>query len=311
MEVLISTFVLSIGLLGLAALIPVGRFAIVQTAKSDRAGACGRAGLRDVKVRRMLDWQSWGSAPQNMQPLAIDPLGATNSPALPNTLGGAGGIPRINLSWTPNNDMAQAYFMWQDDKIFNVPDSNALRTRAQYTHGAGAPMDENPGNNGIPAVAGHYSWFCTVVSAACEATLLPADKTLFTVSVAVCYRRNYSMSPPAGERPAEVSATATFVGASAGSVSPGGGSLTLDKAVPVKENDWILLYAPGAAAMPAQCNWYRVVGVGEDTATAAGITYLTIAGPDWYGATATAVIVDSVIGVYTETVELDSGLWNK
>ena len=46
MEVLISTFVLSIGLLGLAALIPVGRFAIVQTAKSDRAGACGRAGGR-------------------------------------------------------------------------------------------------------------------------------------------------------------------------------------------------------------------------------------------------------------------------
>ncbi len=44
MEVLISTFVMSIGLLGLAALIPVGRFAIVQTGKADRAGACGRAG---------------------------------------------------------------------------------------------------------------------------------------------------------------------------------------------------------------------------------------------------------------------------
>jgi hypothetical protein len=307
MEVLISTFVLSIGLLGLAALIPVGRFAIVQTAKSDRSGACGRAGLRDVKVRRMLDFNAWASQPQNLQPFAIDPLGATNTPALPGTLGGAGGIPRVNLTWTPNRDAAESYFVWQDDKVFNVPDSNALRTRAQYTHPS-APMDENPGNNGVPAINGHYSWFCTVVPAVSEAGLLPADKTSFTVSVAVCYRRNYSMSPPAGERPAEDYAAATFI--STGAVSPGGGSLTLNKAVAVKENDWILLYAPATGSVPAQCNWYRVVGVGEDTSVG-NTTYLTVAGPDWYGATATAVIIDSVIGVYTETVELDTGLWNR
>ena len=54
MEVLIGTFVLSVGLLGLAALIPVGRFAIVETAKSDRAGACGRAALRDMQVCQMI-----------------------------------------------------------------------------------------------------------------------------------------------------------------------------------------------------------------------------------------------------------------
>ena len=36
-------------------LLPIGKFAMTETEKSDRTGMCGRAGLRDVKVRRMLD----------------------------------------------------------------------------------------------------------------------------------------------------------------------------------------------------------------------------------------------------------------
>ena len=55
MEVLISVFVLSMGLIGMAALLPLGRFAINETGKADRAGACGRAALREIKVRHMLD----------------------------------------------------------------------------------------------------------------------------------------------------------------------------------------------------------------------------------------------------------------
>ena len=304
MEVLISVFILSIGLLGLAALIPVGRFALVQTAKSDRAGACGRAGLRDVKVRRMLDFNYWDMQPQPGQAFAIDPLGRANG--LPNMLCGL--MPRLNLTWTGNRDLAEFYFKWQDDKVFNVPNDPALRTRAQYTHD-NAPMDENP-SNGTPAINGHYSWFCTVVPAASEAQLQAIDKTLFTVSVAVCHRRNYDMNPPNNERPAEVLVPATFVGSMP--VYPGGGSLMFNGIYPVKENEWILLYAPAAGSVPMQCNWYRVVGVGvSDNPAGGNSTYLTVAGPDWYGSTAQAVIIDSVIGVYTETVELDSGLWNR
>lgn len=59
MEVLISIFVLSVGLLGIAALIPLGRFTIVEASKADRSGACGRAAIRDVKVRRLLDRTTW------------------------------------------------------------------------------------------------------------------------------------------------------------------------------------------------------------------------------------------------------------
>lgn len=59
MEVLISIFVLSIGLLGLAALIPVGRFAIVEVAKADRGSAAGWNGLQDTKVQGMVDPRNW------------------------------------------------------------------------------------------------------------------------------------------------------------------------------------------------------------------------------------------------------------
>lgn len=59
LEVLISIFVLLFGLLAVAAVIPVARLLIVETAKADRSAACGRAGLNEVKVRRMLDPNRW------------------------------------------------------------------------------------------------------------------------------------------------------------------------------------------------------------------------------------------------------------
>ena len=79
LEVLISIFVLSIGLLGVAALIPAGRFTIVETSKADRAGACGRAGLEEVKIREMADPTRWlycgGSSVGNESySFVIDPL---------------------------------------------------------------------------------------------------------------------------------------------------------------------------------------------------------------------------------------------
>ena len=45
LEVLAAIGVLSIGLLGLAALLPIGRYTIGEATKADRAGQCGRAAL--------------------------------------------------------------------------------------------------------------------------------------------------------------------------------------------------------------------------------------------------------------------------
>jgi hypothetical protein len=59
MEVLIATFVATVGLLSLASLIPVGKYQIIEGAKNDRGGTVGRAAIREVKVRDMLNPQMW------------------------------------------------------------------------------------------------------------------------------------------------------------------------------------------------------------------------------------------------------------
>ena len=59
LEVLISMFVLLIGLMGVAAMIPAGRFEILQGTKGDQAAMVGRAAFRDLKVRGYLNPASW------------------------------------------------------------------------------------------------------------------------------------------------------------------------------------------------------------------------------------------------------------
>ena len=65
LEVLAAIGVLSIGLLGLAALLPIGRYTLGEATKADRAGQCGRAALRAVMVRHMLDFHNWYDPAQN------------------------------------------------------------------------------------------------------------------------------------------------------------------------------------------------------------------------------------------------------
>ncbi len=58
-EVLISMFVLMIGLLGVAAMIPAGRHEILEGSKIDNATAVGRAAFRDLKIRGYLNPANW------------------------------------------------------------------------------------------------------------------------------------------------------------------------------------------------------------------------------------------------------------
>jgi hypothetical protein len=72
-EVLMSIGIILLGLLGVAAMLPVGRFEIVEAAKQDRAAACGRAAASDAQARGMFDPTVWfGANPStgNLSPLA-------------------------------------------------------------------------------------------------------------------------------------------------------------------------------------------------------------------------------------------------
>lgn len=58
-EVLISMFVLTVGVLGLAALIPVGGSYLATAQRDDRSSTLGRAAFHDVQVRGYLDPKMW------------------------------------------------------------------------------------------------------------------------------------------------------------------------------------------------------------------------------------------------------------
>ncbi len=270
LEVLISIFVISIGLMSLAMLIPAGTMAINEANKSDRSGACGRSAMRQIKIARMLDPNYWVGDPGN-GPFAIDPLGKFRG-----MTGQLGGLQRIGLSSVTSLDVAEDIFVWQDDLAVVFPKDRSLRSYIE--------PDKITGKE---ASKGHYSWFMTVTPSPAEASLPWDLKCTFSVSVVVCHSRVFGQG---GETPL----TADFLG-----LGIGGGTIQLKKTLekPIRSNQWIMLYDN------TQCKWYRVVSAGAIPGAA---QTLSLVGPDWLGGkSAQALIVQDVIGVYSTTVETD------
>lgn len=83
LEVLIAIFVILVGLLGVVAMIPLGHRSMVQAARADRTAACGRAGLREVHVRGMLDSSTWLHGRDTL-PAVVEADTTTGLPVLDN-----------------------------------------------------------------------------------------------------------------------------------------------------------------------------------------------------------------------------------
>lgn len=99
LEVLAAMFVLTIGLLGMATLLPVGRFEVAEAQKLDRASTLGRAAFRDLQVRGFLRPEMWlnpvpGTSATNRERFVLQ------SPDSPLITGS--NLPLINI-YTPNN----------------------------------------------------------------------------------------------------------------------------------------------------------------------------------------------------------------
>ncbi len=331
LEILVSIFILSIGLLGVAALIPIGKLSLVETNKSDRSGMQGRAGLREVKARRMLDPtllsdpQGRGTVPNVY---AIDPLGVVDGLRLLN-LGltsnvGTGPlfpIPRFTLLYgsppaAPSLTVVEQVFRWHDDLLYEQ--------RADYTPPPAYPNGVRPipvydpglGVN-VQGSDPSFSWFLTVS----PSQLQPRT---YEVSVVSCYKRLLTQTngQPDGEQAADLmTGAAGFPG-----LGFGGGTIVLNNpnlstTLPlrrVKDNQWVMLcgWNPDANnnRIPVRCQWYRVVGVGLDVPAPNGPA-LSLVGPDWDVGNyqnVTLLVVNGVTGVYTNTVQLDSDeIWTK
>ncbi len=339
--------VLTLGVMGVAMLIPIGKFAMSEVEKADRTGACGRAGLRDVKVQRMLNTDpangGWTGTP-NGNVAVIDPLGVCEAGGTLRRmfLGGTtsvGGttscsyLARIsfpNMANAAGTASAEASFLWHDDLNFVSAKDSTSPTNGDR------PM---PGGGGY---VGSTSWFFTVTGTPSDyAAGIPwAQRKQFTVSVVVCYKRDFrpatdGRSPnPEGEQSWLVqydASTGTFTGG----FGIGGGTIMLvyDSSNPldsnsnhpinkIRENQWVMLVgmgndAGGNPTVPIVANWYRVVGVGRDlTSASQPVNMLSLVGPDWPANTnvkqVNVVAIDGVTGVYTRTMDLDDGTtWSR
>ena len=320
LEVLAAIGVLSIGLFCLAALLPVGRYILGEAAKADRAGQCGRAALRDVIVRRMLDSTCWVNAggaavSPSTSSFLIDPEGVTNGMSLTFGNSAANGcatttVPRISLNFANSQALADSIFQATDDLILPMPEDAKLSSgdsrlpagASQLPIGRPRNLNANAGSNDNPLnYTGAYTWFLTV-------TPQPNNPVRFNVSVVVCFNRNRAAT---GERAVTVS---QFYDSGVG-----GGSLQLARpindigtdsppaGITIKENDWVALCNTAGL-----CRWYRVAAVGDSNPTDTSTTpqYLTLVGPDWQspaaGSDKLVALGQSVVGVYTTTVELDT-----
>lgn len=213
LEVLVSTLCLSVGLMGLIALIPLGHHDIVEATKMDRIATLGRLSFRDLQVRGYLRPDMWcdasGTTPMlwNKPPEAfvIDPLllsyykkntTGTSSSTKPPTdfpygtqLPKAPSIGRVSIRatynpasagpWQPMNlSMADRICRLGDDLSFIKPTDGKLSPAMSYQY------DKDPYVAGAKPMArqfdGNYCWLVTMAPARTEMTpdVLQSDTSL-------------------------------------------------------------------------------------------------------------------------------------
>jgi hypothetical protein len=137
---------------------------------------------------------------------------------------------------------------------------------------------------------------------------------LYTVSVVVFYKRLLNFQPlaslPAEQQKRECTANVTFLGAGIGggdiqvNWTPSADGMNCPR---LKPNQWLMLYRTHPVTNATEAVWYRIVASDDyDPGISPGQRCLTIQGPDWtVGGNTYAALFDSVVGVYTKTVQLE------
>lgn len=191
-----------VGLLGVAAVIPLGGREIAEAGKSDRMTACGQAILHDVKVRGFLNPRGWryqdgtsvvttSSNGQTWLPCrtyAIDPMfvAYANSRSLANAArfpygSVATDMTRVTIARALtgaavlSTSEAERLCTWNDDLLFPIPEEPEDRPRQQVLADMGSnttdsirwPVRASDGVAGSPKAlrdenGGSFTWMLTV-----------------------------------------------------------------------------------------------------------------------------------------------------
>ena len=333
MEVLISIGVISLGIFGVASLIPVAQFKVAEGTSRDRQASYGPSAVSRFRLQMgsPQDWALPNGTPLRSLPVdqvrqalnrgyCIDPLGVLEGglsqfPA--NDPSGTVSMPRLtlaSLAALPNASAADPnlfrvsaardIFLLQDDIVFEPPSDQARQPARQFFTRNGWPMKS--------AVGASLSWFATISPTATSETV----NDEFLLSIVISERR----APVLGiteENIAEV-------------VSEFSGELLVQQTVPQQPNqigladlrngDWLLLARPLSRQdnnLPAESRmvyrWTQIIGT--DTA-ADGVFRFSIANNDFFppqgAAGGFAIFARGVKGVYERTIRLEpesTGLW--
>ncbi len=292
LEVLISIFVLAVGLLSVASLLPVASFQAQRALVNDRKAIVGQSAIREIKARGFLRpelWvntaggplviDAWGTlnvtgifGAKWFRPVAIDPLmvaaGAKytfTAPPFATTMARATLATFGAVNSASSYAAADQACVSQDDLVFDLP-SNA---DAPPTGGFSGPVN---GSGIVTPIKrrseGRYSWMITLSPA--YGDLIKNDsRALLIMSVVVFKDRAFNVMPtvpikdpvsgtilkPAPERAVKV----TFNGSTIS-----GGDITITDAAAANLNvnvgDWIML---GCTVTDMMASATQSTGVGR------------------------------------------------
>ncbi len=327
LEVLISIFILSIGLLSISSLLPVGSYQAQKAGIEDRKAVIGQNAVREFRTYGMANPTKWtrdaaGTAVLDgsgvpavgyLPPLAIDPRVLSNGSPLAGTSVefprdgiAMNRMKRVGLSFATTQALADLIFVSRDDVVFEKQADADLPAQSTYEPKIGTALRR--------MAEGNFSWLATLAPAYANANGITAGNQ-FNLSIVIFYKRNISSanneSGVGHERQLDVNVPAGGFGLGGGEIELRGSA---DQCA-IRPGDWLMLSKPvgPAANETLYFRWYRVVTAADYNA---GGREITVAGPDW-GLTLPAndpskvSIFEGAIGVYEKTVHLEGlSLWS-
>lgn len=341
LEVLFAVFILSMGMLGLGALIPVGNFQVSEGLRADHAAACARSAFREIEARGLLNPALWkhnsGNAPafisggQAQWPtFMLDPLARVRGVdgTYPYAGANAPTMGRMTLpGMLPNSDtteqlkaisLAEAVFRWRDDLV-----GGEEGERPRYL-GGGNPDTAAP--TALAPFTGDYSWMAMITpslvdsTAAVTLTSNLTKRQFFTVAVVVFNKRDLAVE--GNREPARnlVQILPDSFNADALALMLPDSTAEEARIVP---GQWIMLShriqngTDVGGTMPFH-RWYRVVSVGTRNlgkGSPFGRIHVQLDGPPWPSALIdtslrpanqpAVTIHQGVVGVYERTMEFN------
>lgn len=345
LEVLFSIGVVSIGLLGVVALLPLAANQVRKGVQADDAAMVGLNALNRIELQGMSDPSSWehpnynidavwlDTAFTNSRSFCIDPMfvvdnesvtppvttPATNKLLFPYYERGGSDRPRmwrISLKSSPFSStrmsrLQASRIFWDENRmLFDRPEDDTLDATPRY--------QLSPSNDPMLRESrGNLSWFATLVP-----KLGPGSGYggLYTLSAVVLEDRSgtldLSLMP---DQELLASVTAFYSGGlSGGDVEITAGSQAILEEL--RAGQWIMLSGKAlyAGLQIDRFAWFRVSAMSSEiTGTGPFSRDVTLSGPDWSRSEWTSgsqptdvVIVPGVVGVYQRTIRLEqTNLW--